>query len=525
MKNFEANFRLTPWLIAAAVSATLAACGGGGQDTILGSGSISPVLAPTVTITTPVAGASNVATNTKVVTAAFSKAMDPLTLTATSFTLACPLATPITGGSVGYQAASKIATLTLPAGTVLAASTLCLAKVTMAAKDSTGVSLAQDHTWQFTTSAGTDTTAPTVTMVNPIDLATGVATNASVKATFSEAMDPDTIRTANFTLTHGLIPIDVPGTVSINPLTTVATFTPSANLAVNTSYTATVGTGVTDQAGNPLAANKVWTFTTGSVATLAPLVVLNLAEPFGTFGGTAGMTNMGTLTIVNGDIGTIATGTSMITGFHETVAFGDDIYTETDLNKGAVNGKIYTCTNSVTGANSASPSAPECALATQARLDAQTAYLALAAKPVVGASPAPGANLAGITLLPGTYKAPSGSFLIEGGNLTLDAQGDANATWVFQMASTLTVGGPGAAAPQSIILAGGALPKNVFWQVGSTATINAAGGGTMVGTIIAQDGVTFSTADNVNIVTLNGRALSLGASVTMVNTVVNVPAQ
>jgi hypothetical protein len=231
------------------------------------------------------------------------------------------------------------------------------------------------------------------------------------------------------------------------------------------------------------------------------------------------MTNMGTLTIVNGDIGTIATDTSAITGFHD--AF--NIYTETPSNAGLVTGQIYTCTNSTTGTNSAGPSAPDCAVATQARLDAQTAYLALAAMPVVGASPAPGANLAGVTLLPGTYKAPGGSFLIEGGDLTLS--GDANAIWVFQMASTLTVGGPGAAAPQNIILTGGALPKNVFWQVGSAATINAAGGGTMVGTIIAQDGVTFSTADNVAIVTLNGRALSLGASVTMVNTVVNVPAQ
>ena len=91
------------------------------------------------------------------------------------------------------------------------------------------------------------------------------------------------------------------------------------------------------------------------------------------------------------------------------------------------------------------------------------------------------------------------------------------------MATTLTVGGPGAAAPQSVILAGGAQAKNVYWQVGSHATINAAGGGTMVGTIIAQAGVSFSTAGNTILTTLNGRALSLGASVTMVDTVVNVP--
>ena len=527
MKKIEANFRLTPWLMATALSVVLAACGGGGQSPILGSGVIAPVVVfpPTVTVVTPFAGALNVAPNTKTITAAFSKAMDPATLTPASFTLACPAATPITGGTVSYLADSKLATLSLPA--VLPGATVCTARVTTAAKDSTGLNLVSDYVWQFTTSATTDVTAPTVTLVNPLDAATGVATNTAVKATFSEAMNPNTITADNFTLFQGAN--RVAGTVSINPLNTIATFTPNAILATDTTYTATIvsgATGVTDQAGNVLSpSDKIWSFKTAATATTQPLVVLNMAEPFGTFGGTAGMTNMGTLTIINGDIGTIATGTSMITGFHETIAYGDDIYTETTLNSGAVNGKIYTCTNSITGANSASPSAPECAVATQARLDAQTAYLALVAKPVGGASPAPGANLAGVTLLPGTYKAPDGSYLIEGGDLTLDAQGDANATWVFQMASTLTVGGPGAAAPQSIILAGGALAKNVFWQVGSAATINAAGGGTMVGTIIAQEGVTFSTADNVSIVTLNGRALSLGASVTMVNTVVNVPAQ
>jgi hypothetical protein len=114
--------------------------------------------------------------------------------------------------------------------------------------------------------------------------------------------------------------------------------------------------------------------------------------------------------------------------------------------------------------------------------------------------------------------------MIQGGDLTLDALGDPNADFVFQIGTTLTVGGPGAALPQSIILTGGAQAKNVFWQVGSFATINAGGGGTMVGTIIAQTGATFSTAGNVTLVTLNGRVLSLGPSVTLVNTVINVPA-
>jgi len=141
------------------------------------------------------------------------------------------------------------------------------------------------------------------------------------------------------------------------------------------------------------------------------------------------------------------------------------------------------------------------------------------------AGPDPGAgNLANLTLVPGNYTASAGTFMIEGGDLTLDAQGDANAVWVFQMATTLTVGGPGAAFPQSVILVNGAQAKNVYWQVGSAATINAAGGGTMVGTIISQAGTAVSTAGNTSIVTINGRVLSLNASVTLVDTVINVPA-
>ena len=89
-------------------------------------------------------------------------------------------------------------------------------------------------------------------------------------------------------------------------------------------------------------------------------------------------------------------------------------------------------------------------------------------------------------------------------------------------ALTLTVGAPG--SPRSVTLINGAQARNVFWRVGSSATINAAGGGTMVGTIISSAATSFSTSGNAIIVTLNGRALALNASVTMVNTVINVPA-
>jgi hypothetical protein len=247
-------------------------------------------------------------------------------------------------------------------------------------------------------------------------------------------------------------------------------------------------------------------------------LALGAAAPFGAFGGSAGITNQGINTVINGQIGTTGAST-LVTGFHD--ATPNCIYTETPLNVGNVTGGIFTAAPPPAVGCPTEGTAATFAIATQARADALTAYNTLVAKP---AGPDAGAgNLANLTLAPGTYTSAAGTFMIQGGNLTLDAQGDANAVWVFQMATSLTVGGPGATAPASVILTNGAQAKNVFWQVGSAATINAAGGGTMVGTVIAQSGVVISTPGNVALVTINGRVLSLGASVTMVNTVVNVP--
>jgi len=467
------------------------------------TGAAPDTTAPTVSSTIPVNAATGVAINSAM-TAVFSEAMAPLTITTATFTLAQGI-TPV-AGAVTY--AGVTATFTPAAN--LAVSTVYTATITTGAKDLAGNALAVNKVWSFTTGAAPDITAPTVILVNPADLATGVAINSAVHATFSEAMNPLTISTANFKVA-GVI-----GLVTYNAITKIATFTPATDLAVNTTYTATITTGVADLAGNTMAVDKVWSFTTAAAPIVLPVVNLRTVAPFGTFGGTAGMTNQGIGTVINGDIGTIATTTSTVTGFHDTEG---DIFTETGSNIGAVNGTIYTCTNSITGPNSTGVNAAYCALATQARLDAETAYLFLATMPSTGVL---AGNLAGTTINPGVYTNAS-SVLIQGGDLTLDALGDANAVFVFQIGSTLTLGGPGAAFPQSIILAGGAQAKNVFWQVGTFATINAGGGGTMVGTIITQAGVSFSTVGNVALVTLNGRALSLGASVTMVNTVVNVP--
>ncbi|RYX96830.1 MAG: DUF3494 domain-containing protein [Comamonadaceae bacterium] len=348
-----------------------------------------------------------------------------------------------------------------------------------------------------------------------------------INATFNLPMDPSSITAATFQLAPAGGAALVPASVTYGTATMAASLTTSAALLPATSYTAVIQSGVKSAAGVSIGCPYAWTFRTAAAAAVGvPPPALGTAARYGSFGGSAGMTNSGNQTIITGsngttaDIGTIAVAPSSITGFHDSAP--SDVYTEVPgVNVGNVTGKIYSCTTSTTGPTAASVSAPSCALATQARLDAQAAYLALVALPA-GANP--GANLAGLTLAPGVYTAPAGSFIVQGNNLTLDAQGDANAVWVFQMATSLTVGGPGAAFPQSVILTNGAQAKNVSWQVGSAATINAAGGGAMVGTVISQAGAAFSTAGNATLTTLEGRALSLNASVTLVNTAITVPA-
>jgi hypothetical protein len=476
--------------------------------------------APTVVATVPAAGATLVPTNTNV-TATFSKAMDPSTITATgTFTLAVfgagGAAVP---GTVQY--AGTIATFTPTSA--LTAATEYTATITTAAKDLTGNALAANFVWSFTTGAGPSTTSPTITLTSPADLGINVTLNTAVNATFSEAMNPTTVvAPGTFTVAvSGVGGAAVPGNVSYDVNSDIATFTPLANLAPTTNYTATVSNAATDVSGNPLIAGTTpnpWTFMTGTtVGQLAP--DLGAAATFGSLGGNAGITNQGINTIINGDIGTTAAST-LVTGFHD--AGVGCTYTETGSDIGMVNGNIDTAPPPPNGTCSEEGTAATFSIAQQAALAANAAYIDLspAARPG-GTDPGAG-QLGGLTLPPAIYQAALGSFLITGTDLTLDAQGDANAVWVFQMASTLTVGGPG--APRQVILINGAQAKNVFWQVGSAATINPAGGGTMVGTIIASQGVTFSTPGVAAVTTLNGRALSLNASVTMVNTVINVPA-
>jgi hypothetical protein len=494
-----------------------------------------PQVVLTVPATTSPGPTTGVVTNTAI-TALFTEDMAPASISAATFRLTCAAPCVSPAAAVSYSVGNRTAVFTPAAA--LAASTTYTATVTTGATDLAGnalagnqaaLPLASNYVWSFTTAAGAAPAANvSVSSTNPAAGAASVCTTATVNATFSVPsglrMDPNSINSAVFTL-NGATPV-VASSVLLDTATgRIATFTPAAPLVAGTTYTARIkggATGAVDLAvpANTMLADATWSFTAVSCAVPPPAAIsLGSASLFGAFGGSAGITNQGLNTVVNGNIGTTAVSTA-VTGFHD--AGPSCTYTETPLNVGTVNGQIYTAAPPPTVGCPSEGTAATFLIASQARANALAAYNALVAMP---GGPDPGAgNLANKTLAPGVYTAAAGSFMIQGGNLTLDAQGNANAVWVFQMATTLTVGGPGAAAPSSIILANGAQAKNVFWQVGSAATINAAGGGTFDGTVISQAGAAISTAGNVALATINGRVLSLNASVTMVNTVINVPA-
>jgi uncharacterized repeat protein (TIGR01451 family) len=139
------------------------------------------------------------------------------------------------------------------------------------------------------------------------------------------------------------------------------------------------------------------------------------------------------------------------------------------------------------------------AVALQAKTDLTAAYANAAARPVTATVPV---ELGGTTKTAGVYDSPAGTFGITG-KLTLDAQGDSSAVFIFKAASTLIT-----AAASSVTLINGAQASNVFWLVGSSATLGV--GSTLRGTILALTSITVTTGT-----TIDGRALARNAAVTL----------
>jgi len=138
------------------------------------------------------------------------------------------------------------------------------------------------------------------------------------------------------------------------------------------------------------------------------------------------------------------------------------------------------------------------AVAGQAQTDVVTAYNDAANRSPDATSPA---DLAGRSLTPGVYRSASSLGLT--GDLTLDAHGDPNAVFIFQVGSTLTT-----ASGSRVVLLDGAQACNVYWQVGSSATLGT--GSTLRGSILALTSITLTTG-----ATVEGRTLARNGAVTL----------
>jgi hypothetical protein len=496
---------------------------------IFATGTTAAITAPTVSSTNPVNSATGVPFNQKIA-ATFSEAMNASTFTTSTFTLM--QGTTSVSGIVSYT--GTIATFA-PTNN-LAANTNYTVTITTAVKDLAGNALANNYGWSFTTGTTAGTTSPTVISTLPLKTATGVALNIQVAAIFSEALDPLTITTSTFTLMQGTK--IVAGTVSYAG--TTATYIAASNLTSNTTYTATITTGVKDLSGNSLNSNYVWTFTTvipyavtllsnpaaggttsgagtfysGSLVTVtatanAGYTFINwtndgnavstnanyqftitgidtLTANFGLTGpaginlGSAGnfailagsgVTNTGASTLIYGDVGSFPTAT--IDG----------------LLASNVVGTLYTTADSTVSAAKNALNA--------AYLDAQSRS--------TNAISLPG-QLGGLTLAPGLYVNSSSSGISGTGSnaiLTLNAGGNPNAVWIFEMGSTLVT-----SPNTSIVLSGGASWKNVYWSVGTSATLGT--NSIFYGNILSQASITINTG-----ATLYGRALTQTAEVTL----------
>ncbi len=415
---------------------------------------------------TPANGAAGVCPNT-VITATYAQAMNPTTINALTYLVNVTGGATV-AGTVTANAAGTVFTFTPTAA--LALNTSYTVTLTTGAQDTFGNAMASNYTWTFTTGASTCVSAgpPVVVNVTPVGGAVGVCLNAVATATFSQAMLPSSITSSSFQIAPG-----VTGAVTLDATNKVATFTPSAPLTVGTTYTAEITMGAENAGGTALATPYFWSFTTSAQACQPP-VNLGTAANFGILGAST-VTNTGPTVITGENLG-LSPGTS-VTGFPPGVI---------------VTPAVEDVTNQI---------------AAQAELDAAIAYNDAAALPNAAVLPS---ELSGLTFLPGLYK-NSAAVTLTTGNLTLNAQGNSNAVFIFQIGSSLTTFGN-----TQILLTGGAQAKNVFWQVGSSATLGT--NSVFNGTIIAFSSITLNTG-----ATLNGRALALNGAVTMDTNAVTAP--
>lgn len=415
------------------------------------------VVNPTVNSTDPVNNATGVAIN-RMIVVTFSEPMDQATINSLTFIL--KQGTTLVPGAVTYSGT----TATFTPSTNLVASTIYTGTITTGSKNIEGIALASNFTLSFTTGSAPDIILPTVNSTDPLNNAINVERNKIIALTFSEAMDLSTINTSTFTLKQGTTLI--PGTVAYSG--TTATFTPANILTAGTVYSATITNGAKDLAGNALATNTVWSFTIGS--TLAALAVVDLGASgnYVILAKTA-ITNVPT-SAITGDMGISPAAASYITGFAIVKATGY-------ATSAQVTGKIY-------AADMAAPTGINLTTAVNNML---TAYTDAAGRPFPDFSELGTGNIGGKTLAPGLYKWTNSVTMPS--NVTI--AGSATDVWIFQIAGNLNM-----STSVLITLTGGALAKNIFWQVAGTVTLGASSH--FEGIILSKTAITFQTGASIN---------------------------
>ena len=320
--------------------------------------------------------------------------------------------------------------------------------------------------------------APAVTGTSPLDLSSDVARNAPVRATFSEPMDASTINDVTFTLTTDPAATPVLGTVIYAD--SVASFWPQAHLASNTTFSATITTGVHDVAGNALRASHVWQFTTGVTLEAGRGVELGRANDFAVLA-KAGISTV-PASAITGKIGVSPAAATFITGFALTMDPSNQFATSTQV------------TGNVLAADYAAPTP---ATLTAAVLNMETAFTDAAGR-APDVTELGAGNVGGLTLVPGVYRWSTG--LLIPTDLTLN--GSATGVWIFQIAQDLSI-----SSATNVLLVGGALPENVFWQV--TGLVDVGTTAQLGGVILCATAVTMQTGSSINGRLLAQTAVSL----------------
>jgi len=303
------------------------------------------------------------------------------------------------------------------------------------------VVLAQGVTVLSTNPGNGATNAPTST-----NGSNNMVTGTAVSATFSVPMNPATIdsSTAGTLLTFTLRDSsgnDVQGTVAMNAADTVATFTPTASaLNTNENYKATITTAAQSSGGIAIFDPVVWSFTTSNTPRTGQAPV-----SLGTAGAFAILTKTG-ITDVYASSVTGEVGTSPITGAALLLKCSE------------VSGMVYTV--DAAGPLPCSITSPK--LLTAAIGDMGFAYTDAAGRLIPDFTELGAGEIGGLTLTPGLYKWGSGVSI----STDVTLSGGPNDVWIFQIAGTLKQ-----ASATRVTLAGGAVPKNIFWQAGGVVSI------------------------------------------------------